>query len=80
MKKSKINLKELNKDLEDVLEIVNKIDNFDPEIMKVSELSKIIKNKEKKLNDKDIANITNKANTLKKHITEKHVKNLDIKK
>ena len=52
MKKSKINLKELNKDLEDVLEIVNKIDNFDPEIMKVSELSKIIKNKEKKLKNK----------------------------
>ena len=52
MKKSKINLKELNKDLDDVLEIVNKIDNFDPEIMKVSELSKIIKNKEKKLKNK----------------------------
>ena len=52
MKKSKINLKELNKDLEDGLEIVNKIDNFDPEIMKVSELSKIIKNKEKKLKNK----------------------------
>ena len=52
MKKSKINLKELNKDLEDVLEIVNKIDNFDPEIMKVSELSKIIKNKEKYIKNK----------------------------
>ena len=61
MKKLKINIEELTKDLDKVF---NMLDNIDL----------------KKLNDKDIANITNKANTLKKHITEKYVKNLDIKK
>ena len=57
MKKLKINIEELTKDLDKVF---NMLDNIDL----------------KKLNDKDIANITNKANTLKKHITEKYVKNI----
>ena len=48
MKKSKIKPKEFLKDIEGILEIVKKIDNFNPETMDPSVLKKIVKNKEKK--------------------------------
>ena len=52
MKKSKIKPKEYLKDLESVLEIVDKIDNLDPETTDLKLLNKIIKNKQKQIKNK----------------------------
>ena len=52
MKKSQINPKEFLRDLESVLEIVNKIDNLDLEKTDLKLLSKIIKNKKKTIKNK----------------------------
>ena len=52
MKKSKINSTEFLKDVKDILELVKKIDEFDPESMDTSKLKKIIKNKEKYIKNK----------------------------
>ena len=52
MKKSKIKPKEYLKDIESILEIINKIDNFNPETMDLNVLNKIIKNKEKQIKNK----------------------------
>ena len=52
MKKSKIKPKEFLKDVKSILEIVKKIDEFDPESMDPSKLKKIIKNKEKYIKNK----------------------------
>ena len=52
MKKSKIKPKEYLKDLESVLEIVDKIDNLDPETTDLKLLNKKIKNKQKQIKNK----------------------------
>ena len=52
MKKSQIKPKEYLKDLNTILEIVNKIDKFDPETMDINILNKVIKNKEKQIKNK----------------------------
>ena len=52
MKKSKIKPKEFLKDIESILEIINKIDKFDPETMDINILNKVIKNKEKQIKNK----------------------------
>ena len=52
MKKPKINPTEFLKDIEGILEIVKKIDEFDPEVMDTSELKKTVKNKEKYIRNK----------------------------
>ena len=52
MKKSQIKPKEYLKDLNTILEIVNKIDNLDPKTMDLNELNKILKNKEKEIKNK----------------------------
>ena len=52
MKKSQIKTKEFLKDLDSILEIVNKIDNLDPQTMDLDQLNKILKNKEKKIKNK----------------------------
>ena len=52
MKKSKIKPKEYLKDLEKVLEIVDKIDNLNPETTDLKLLNKILKNKEKSIKNK----------------------------
>tara|TARA_R110001583_G_scaffold182268_1_gene339961 strand:- start:60 stop:242 length:183 start_codon:yes stop_codon:yes gene_type:complete len=52
MKKSQINPEEYLKDLKDVLEIVNKIDNLDTKKTDLKVLNKIINNKEKSLKNK----------------------------
>jgi len=52
MKKSKIKPKEFLKDLENILEIVDKIDNLDPKTIDLNQLNKILKNKEKQIKNK----------------------------
>jgi len=52
MKKSKIKPKEFLKDLESILEIVDKIDKIEPETTDLKLLSKIIKDKEKIIKNK----------------------------
>ena len=52
MKKSKIKPKEYLKDIESILEIIDKIDKFDPETMDLNILNKVIKNKEKQIKNK----------------------------
>ena len=52
MKKSKINEKEFLKDLEGVLNLVEKIDNLDLEKTDLKTLNKVIKNREKILKNK----------------------------
>ena len=52
MKKSKIKPKEYLKDLDSVLEIVDKIDNLNPETTDLKLLNKIIKNKQKQIKNK----------------------------
>jgi len=52
MKKLKIKPKEFLKDVKRILEIVEKIDNFDFKTMDPLKLKKIIKNKEKYIKNK----------------------------
>ena len=52
MKKSKFKIKEYLKDLDSVLEIVDKIDNLNPETTDIKLLNKILKNKEKQIKKK----------------------------
>ena len=52
MKKSQIKTEEFLRDLESVLEIVDKIDNLDLEKTNLKTLTKIIKNKEKTIKNK----------------------------
>ena len=52
MKKSKIKPEEYLKDLESILEIVNKIDNLNPESTDLNQLNKILKNKNKEMRNK----------------------------
>ena len=52
MKKSQINPKEYLKDLDSILEIVDKIDNLDLQTIDLDQLKKIIKHKEKKIKNK----------------------------
>ena len=52
MKKSKIKPKEFLKDIESILEIVNKIDNLNPESTDLNQLNKILKNKNKEMRNK----------------------------
>ena len=52
MKKSKIKPKEFLKDLESILEIVDKIDNLDSETTDLKLLNKILKNKKKQIKKK----------------------------
>jgi len=52
MKKSKFKIKEYLKDLDSVLEIVDKIDNLNPESTDIKLLNKILKNKEKQIKKK----------------------------
>ena len=52
MKKSKIKPKEYLKDLDSVLEIVDKIDNLNPETTDLKLLNKIILNKKKEIKNK----------------------------
>ena len=52
MKKSKIKPKEFLKDVESILEIVNKIDNIDLETTDFNKLGKVIKSKEKYIKNK----------------------------
>ena len=52
MKKSKIKAKEFLKDIESILEIVDKVDNMNIETMDFKKLKKIIKNKEKYIKNK----------------------------
>lgn len=52
MKKSKIKPKEYLKDLESILEIVDKIDNLNPETTDLKLLNKILKNKKKEIKNK----------------------------
>ena len=52
MKKSQINPKEYLKDLDSILEIVDKIDNLDLQTIDLDQLKKIIKLKEKKIKNK----------------------------
>tara|TARA_R110000803_G_scaffold194219_1_gene257230 strand:+ start:268 stop:450 length:183 start_codon:yes stop_codon:yes gene_type:complete len=52
MKKSQINPKSFLKDLEEVLDLVKKIDSLDPEVTNLNKLGKILKNKEIKLRNK----------------------------
>ena len=52
MKKSKIKPKEFLKDLESILEIVDKIDKIEPETTDLKLLSKIIKDKERIIKNK----------------------------
>ena len=52
MKKSKIKPKEFLKDIESILELVNKIDNIDPENTDLSKLNQVLKNKKKYIKNK----------------------------
>ena len=52
MKKSQIRTKEFLKDLDSILEIVDKIDNLDPQTMDLDQLNKILKNKGIKIKNK----------------------------
>ena len=52
MKKSKIKPTEFLKDVESVLELVNKVDNLNPENTDLLKLNKILKNKEKQIKNK----------------------------
>jgi Asp-tRNA(Asn)/Glu-tRNA(Gln) amidotransferase C subunit len=52
MKKSKIKLKEYLKDLENILELANKVSNFDPETTDINQLTKIVKSKNKQIKNK----------------------------
>ena len=52
MKKSKIKPKEFLKDIDSILEIVDKVENMDIETMDFKKLKKIIKNKEKYIKNK----------------------------
>ena len=52
MKKSKIKPKEFLKDIENILEIVKTIEEFNPETMDALDLKKLIKNKEKYIKNK----------------------------
>ena len=52
MKKSKIKPKEFLKEIESILEIVDKVDNMNIETMDFKKLKKIIKNKEKYIKNK----------------------------
>ena len=52
MKKSQIRPKEFLKDLDSILEIVDKIDNLDPQTMDLDQLNKILKNKGIKIKNK----------------------------
>ena len=52
MKKSKIKPTEFLKDVESVLELVNKVDNLNPENTDLLKLNKVLKNKEKQIKNK----------------------------
>ena len=52
MKKSKIKPKEFLKDLDSILEIVDKIDKIDLQITDVNQLNNLLKNKEKRIKNK----------------------------
>ena len=52
MKKSQINTEEFLRDLDGILNLVEKIDNLDPEKTDLKVLSKILKNKEKMIKNK----------------------------
>ena len=52
MKKSQINTEEFLRDLDGILNLVEKIDNLDPEKTDLKVLSKILKNKEKTIKNK----------------------------
>ena len=52
MKKSKIKPKEFLEDIESILELVNKIDNIDPENTDLSKLNQVLKNKKKYIKNK----------------------------
>jgi|TARA_R110001592_G_scaffold322190_1_gene601069 hypothetical protein len=52
MKKSKIKPIEFLKDVEGILELVNKIDNINPENTDLSKLNKILLKKEKQIKNK----------------------------
>ena len=52
MKKSQIKPKEFLRDLDGILNLVEKMDNLDPEKTDLKVLSKILKNKEKQIKNK----------------------------
>ena len=52
MKQSKIKAEEYLKDLESILELIDKVSNFNHETMDINTLNKIIKNKEKQMKNK----------------------------
>ena len=52
MKKSQINPESFLKDLEGVLDLVKKVDNIDLEVTNLTQLNKILKNKEKRIKNK----------------------------
>ena len=52
MKKLKIKPTEFLKDIEGILELVDKIDNLNPENTDLSKLNKILKSKEKQIKNK----------------------------
>ena len=52
MKKSKIKPKEFLKDIKGIFEIIQKIDDFNPETMDPSDLKKIVKNKKTYIKNK----------------------------
>jgi oligoendopeptidase F len=52
MKQSKIKAEEYLKDLESILKLIDKVSNFNYETMDINTLNKIIKNKEKQMENK----------------------------
>tara|TARA_R110001583_G_scaffold138269_1_gene289871 strand:- start:504 stop:686 length:183 start_codon:yes stop_codon:yes gene_type:complete len=52
MKKSPISPESFLKDLEGVLDLVKKVDNIDLEVTNLTQLNKILKNKEKRIKNK----------------------------
>jgi oligoendopeptidase F len=52
MKQSKIKAEEYLKDLESILKLIDKVSNFNHETMDINTLNKIIKNKEKQMENK----------------------------
>jgi heme oxygenase len=60
MKKSQIKTKEYLKDLESILEIVDKIDNLNPETTDLKLFNKILKNKKKQMKKKYKDNLDTK--------------------
>ena len=52
MKQSKIKAEEYLKDLESILKLIDKVSNFNYETMDINTLNKIIKNKEKQIENK----------------------------